>query len=127
MLRLLTEVTDNDAVAANDFLGNAILVDLAEADPLTKLVGIGDLEQLDLVLGAQGLNKAKVLLLLAGLGENTQMGLAAVKSLDTLTETTGEAVVVKGTTEDLNQGGFGVDLTDDGDSLLNNNVNISFC
>lgn len=127
MLGLLTEVTDDDAVAADDFLGNSVLVNLAKANPLTELVGIRDLQELDLVLGTEGLDETKVLLLLAGLGENTEMGLAAVKSLDTLAETTGETVVVERATKDLNQGSLGGDLTNNGgDSFLNNN-NISFC
>lgn len=127
MLGLLTEVTDDDAVAADDFLGNSVLVNLAKANPLTEFVGIRDLQELDLVLGTEGLDETKVLLLLAGLGENTEMGLAAVKSFDTLAETTGETVVVQRATKDLNQGSLGGDLTNNGgDSFLNNN-NISFC
>jgi hypothetical protein len=127
VLRLLTKVTDDDTIAADNLLGNAILVDLAETNPLTKLVGIGDFEELDLVLGTEGLDETEVLFLLAGLGEDTKMGLAAVKSLDTLAETTGETVVVERATKDLDQGSLGGDLTNNGgDSFLNNN-NISFC
>lgn len=127
MLGLLTKVTDNNALALNNLLSNTILVDLAEANPLTELLSAGNLQELDLVLGAEGLNQAEVLLLLAGLGKDTEMGLAAVEGLDALTKTTGKAIVVEGATEDFDQGGLGGDLANDGDNGLLSNNNISFC
>lgn len=126
VLRLLTKVTNNDTVAGDNLLGNSVLVDLAETNPLTELVTIGNLQELDLVFSAQGLDKTDVFLLFAGLGEDTQVGLTAIQGLDGLTETTGKTVVDHGTTEDLDEGGFSGDLSDNGDSLFNGNNDISF-
>lgn len=120
MLRLLSKVTDNDTVATDDVLGNTILVNLAKTNPLTKLLGVRNLEELDLVLGTESLNKTKVFLLLARLSQDTKMGLTAVQGLDTLTDTTGETVVDQGATEDFDEGGLSGDLANDGRDSFNN-------
>lgn len=104
MLGLLSEITDDDTVAGDDLLGDTILVNLAETDPLTKLLSTRNLQELDLMFGAESLDKTDVLLLLTGLSQDTEMGLTAIQSLDGLTDTTGKTVVDHGATEDLNKG-----------------------
>ena len=64
-----------------------------EAGPLAELLAIGDLDQGDLVLGAQGDDELLVGILLAGLVQDTHVCLATVEGLGSLTETTGKAVV----------------------------------
>jgi hypothetical protein len=125
MLRFLSEIANNDTVAGDDLLGNSVLVNLAETNPLTELVTIGNLQELDLVLSAQGLDETDVLLLFAGLSEDTQMGLTAIQGLDGLTETTGKTVVDHGATEDLDEGRFSGDLSNNGNRLFNDDISFS--
>lgn len=127
VLGLLSKVADDDTVATNDVLGNTILIDLAKTNPLTKLLTAGNLDQLDLVLGTEGLDQTGVLGLVAGLSEDTEVSLTAIQGLDGLTDTTGKTIVLQGATEDLNEGGLGGDLTDDDGNGLFDNDNISFC
>ena len=55
-LALGTIVLDNDAGAANNLTGVALLVDLAKTSPLTENLRVTDLNQVDLVFGTEGLN-----------------------------------------------------------------------
>lgn len=124
-LRLFTKVLDNDAGAGNNLTGVTLTVDLAETGPLTELLSIGDLDQVDVVLSAKSLDKLDVLLLSAGLNKDSKMSLTSgggfrvsirmirpstltksyfflpVESLGSLTETTGKTVVDQGATENF--------------------------
>lgn len=92
-LTLDTVVLDDDARATNNLAGVAFTVNLAETGPGSEDLGISDLDQVDLVLGAESLNELDVLSLSAGLNEDAKMGLALVEGLGGLTKTTGETVV----------------------------------
>ena len=70
-----------------------VVVKLTETSPLAELLAIGDLDERDLVLGAQGHDELLVGLLLARLVEDAHVSLAAVEGLGGLTQTTGKAVV----------------------------------
>lgn len=74
-----------------------------EADPLAEHLSIGDLDEGDLVLGAESDNKLLVGLLLATLVEDTHVSLTAVEGLGSLTQTTGKTVVDQGDAEDTLQ------------------------
>jgi hypothetical protein len=76
-LRLFTKVLDNDAGASNDLASVTFTVNLAETGPFTKLLGIGDLNQVDVVLGAKSLDKLDVLLLGTSLDKNSQVSLTS--------------------------------------------------
>ena len=127
LLRLLTPVLDDDARAVDDLAGVALTVEdacrdtrvrtdanrhmrrggrakLTETGPLAELLSIGNLDEGDLVLGAESNDELLVRLLLAGLVEDAHMGLAAVEGLGGLTETAGEAVVHEGQLEDTLEG-----------------------
>lgn len=56
-----TVVGDDDARAADDLAGLALTVDLGETGPLAKDLGVRDLDELDVVLGAEGLDELRVL------------------------------------------------------------------
>lgn len=88
-----TVVGDDDARAADDLAGLALTVNLGETGPLAENLGVGDLDELDVVLSAEGLNELRVLGLGDGLDENTEVSLALVESLGGLAETTGKTVV----------------------------------
>jgi len=130
-LGLLAVVLDDDARAADDLAGDALLVELAEAGPLAEELGVRDLrarvpsesaleretrstegegergthlDEVDLVLGAQGLDELDVLALGARLVEDAEVGLALVEGLGALAEAAGEAVVDEGLLEDLLEG-----------------------
>ena len=60
-LRLLSVVLDDDARAADDLAGVALAVDLSEAGPGAEDLGVRDLDQVDLVLGAESLDELDVL------------------------------------------------------------------
>lgn len=64
-----------------------------ETSPLAELLAIGDLDQGDLVLRAEGDDQLLVGLLLALLVQDTHVSLSSVKSLGGFSETTSETVV----------------------------------
>jgi hypothetical protein len=68
------------------------------------LLSIRNLDQRDLVLGAQSNDQLLVCLLLASLVENTHVCLASVESLGGLTETTGKTIVHQGELENTLEG-----------------------
>ena len=100
-LRLDAVVLDDDARAADDLAGVALTVDLAETSPGAKHLRVSDLDQVDLVLRAEGLDKLDVLGLSARLDEDAQVRLALVKRLRALAETTSETVVDESVLQDL--------------------------
>jgi hypothetical protein len=75
------------------------VVELTETSPLAELLSVGDLDQGDLVLAAKSDDELLVGLLLACLVEHAHVGLATVKGLGGLTETTGKTVVDEGDLE----------------------------
>lgn len=77
---------------------------LTETSPLAELLAIGNLDEGDLVLGAQGDDELLVSLLLAGLVQDTHVSLATVEGLGSLTETAGEAVVHQSQLQDTLEG-----------------------
>lgn len=74
-----------------------------ETDPLAEHLSVRNLDQGDLVLGAQSDNELLVSLLLATLVEDTHVSLTAVESLGGLTETTGKTIVDEGDAQDTLQ------------------------
>ena len=100
-LRLDTVVLDDDARAADDLAGVALTVDLAETGPGTEDLGVTDLDEVDLVLGAEGFDEAEVLCFGAGLDEDAEMGLAFVEGLGGFTETAGKSVVDESVLQNL--------------------------
>ena len=75
-----------------------------KTSPLAELLAIRNLDERDLVLGAQGDDKLLVRLLLARLVQDAHVRLAAVEGLGGLTETTGKTVVDEGELEDALEG-----------------------
>ena len=59
-LRGLLKGSDDNASAANNLPGVSFAVDLAKASPLSQLLGVRDLDALDVVLLAEGLDQASV-------------------------------------------------------------------
>ena len=100
-LTLDTIVLDDDARAANDLAGVALTVDLAETSPGTEQLGVGDLNQVNLVLGAEGLDELDVLGLRARLDEDAQVSLTLVERLGALAQTTSKTVVDEGVLQNL--------------------------
>ena len=72
---------------------------LTKSSPLSKLLSIWNLDQRDLVLGAESDDELLVWLLLTSLVENTHVCLASVEGLGCLSETTGKTIVHKGELE----------------------------
>jgi hypothetical protein len=77
---------------------------LTETSPLAELLAIGNLDQGDLVLGAQGNDELLVRLLLASLVQDAHVGLSSVKGLGCFAETAGETVVDEGELQDSLEG-----------------------
>lgn len=67
---LLSVVADNDAGAANNLSRVSLAIDLAKTSPGAQSLGVGDLKQVDLVLGAESLDQLDVLGLGAGLDKH---------------------------------------------------------
>jgi hypothetical protein len=85
-VRVGPKVLDDDAGAADDLPGGALLVNLAETGHLAELLGLGDLDQVDRVLSAQGLNKLGVGGLRARGGKDAKVSLALVEGLGGLVD-----------------------------------------
>ena len=100
-LRLDAVLLDDDAAAADDFAGVALTVKLAETGPGTEDLSISNLDEVDLVLGAESLNELDVLGLSAGLDENAKVSLALVEGLGALAETASETVVDESVLQNL--------------------------
>jgi hypothetical protein len=77
---------------------------LTETSPLAELLAIGDLDEGDLVLGAQGDDELLIGLLLARLVEHAHVRLSPVESLGSLTETAGKTVVHQRQLQDTLEG-----------------------
>ena len=60
-LGVLTVVLDDDTRAADDLSGVTLTVDLGQTGPLTEGLGVGDLDEVDRVLGTESLNELEVL------------------------------------------------------------------
>lgn len=75
-----------------------------ETGPLAELLAIGNLDERDLVLGAESDNELLVCLLLASLVEHAHVCLATIEGLGSLTETAGETIVDQGKLEDALEG-----------------------
>jgi len=99
LLGLLTPVLNDDARAVDDLAGVTLTVELAKTNPLAEELSIRNLDEGDLVLGAESNDELLVGLLLAALVEDAHVSLAAVESLGSLTETTGKTVVDQGDAE----------------------------
>ena len=95
LLSFLAKVTDNSDRAVDDLLRDAVLVDFAQTGPFAELLAIGDFDEGDVVLGAEGLNQTDVVLFVAAFGQDTQVGVFAVEGFDGFTETAGEPVVAQ--------------------------------
>lgn len=100
LLRLLTPVADDNARAVDDLAGVALAVEHAEAGPLAEHLAVGDLDQRDLVLGAQGDDELLVRLLLARLVQHAHVRLATVEGLGGFAQAAGQAVVDERKLED---------------------------
>ena len=100
-LALGTIILDDDARATNDLTSVTLLVDLAKTSPLTENLGVTDLDQVDLMFSAEGLNQLDVLGFGTGLHQDTQVSLAFIESLGGFTKATGEAIVNEGSLQDL--------------------------
>ena len=126
LLGLLTPVLDDDARAVDDLASVALAVDLAckrkvtlvirdqredcrqslgveltETGPLAELLAVGDLDQRDLVLGAQRHDELLVCLLLASLVEHAHVRLSPIQRLAGFTQTASETVVDESVLQDL--------------------------
>ena len=64
-LALNTVVLDDDARTADDLARVALFVNFAEPSPSTEYLGVGDLDQVDFVFGAESLDELEVLRLRA--------------------------------------------------------------
>ena len=97
--RVLTPLGDNYATTADNLAGITITVKLAETNPFTELLGIGNLDKRNLLLRllAKSLDKLDVRLFGDRVTENTEKGVAGRQGLGSLTKTTSKTVVNKGT------------------------------
>lgn len=99
-MALLTPVSDDDARAVDNLAGIALTVEHAKTSPLAEQLAIGDLDERDLVLGAQSDDEFLVGLFFACLVENTHVRLATIESLGCLAQATGKTIVDESEFED---------------------------
>lgn len=87
LLALLTPVPNNNAAAVDDLSCITLSIQHAETSPFAEHLAIRDLDQRDLVLGAQGNDKFLVCFFLAGFVEDAHVGLATIEGFACFTET----------------------------------------
>ena len=75
-----------------------------KTNPLAEHLSIGNLDERNLVLGAESNNELLVSLLLAALVQDTHVSLTTVQGLSGLAQTTGKSVVDERDTENSLQG-----------------------
>jgi hypothetical protein len=98
---LRTVVLDDNARAAHNLAGVAFSIDLAQSGPCTKDLRVSDLDQVDVVLGAQRDDELDVLGLSASLNKDAKMRLALVECLGSLSKTASKSIVEKSVLQDL--------------------------
>lgn len=92
-LALDTIVLDDDTGAPDDLAWVALLVDFAQAGPRAKYLAVSNLDQVDFVLGTEGLDELDVLGFGACLDEHAEVSLALIQGLGALAQTTREPIV----------------------------------
>lgn len=103
-VRVSTPVADHGARATDDLTSVAFGVKLAQTNPLAKLLGVLNLEQVDLALLAECLNQTKEGGLIAVGGQNAQVGLTTVERLGALAQTTSNTINDNGLLQDFLEG-----------------------
>jgi len=122
---LFSVVLDDDARAAYHAAGLGLLVELAKTDPLSELLGLRHLDQVNVVLSAEGLHKLAISGLIDVLGKDAKVGGALVKGLGALGQSAGQSVVDEGLLENLLQSSEDVhDLGGLGGGSLSDNISI---
>ena len=100
-LALSTVVLDDNARASDDLAGVTLTVDLAKTGPGAEDLGVGNLDEVDLVLSTESLNELDVLGFCARFDEHAKVGLTLVESLSTFTEPTGKTIVNESVLQNL--------------------------
>jgi hypothetical protein len=106
LLALLTPILDDHTRAVNDLARVALTVEHTQTSPLAELLAVGDLDERDLVLGAQGDDELLVGFLLAGLVEHAHVCLATVEGFGGFAQAAGEAVMDESDLEYAYCGGY---------------------
>ncbi len=94
-LALNTVVLDNNARTTNNLTGVALPIDFAKSRPGSEDLGVADLDEVDLVFGAKGLDELDVFRFCTCLDENAKVGLAFVEGFGSLTKAPCETVANK--------------------------------
>lgn len=105
---LFAEVADGDAGALEVLLDGTGTVTLDEASPFGEHVAFGDLDEVDVVLSAEGRDELLVAFLFAVFGEDAQVSGAGVEGAGNLGDTTDEAVDFDGLLDDNAEGLFDI-------------------
>jgi hypothetical protein len=100
LLALLAPVLDDDAGAVDDLASIALTIQDAQAGPFAELLSIGNLDQRDLVLGAQRNNELLVGFFFAGFVEDAHVRLTTIESLGGFAQAAGKTIVDEGDLED---------------------------
>lgn len=90
-LGVFTVVLDGDGGAASDLSGDALLVELALAEPFAEFGSLFDLEKGDVVGLAERGDELLVLGIIAVTSENAEEGLLAIEGLSNFVESLNEA------------------------------------
>jgi len=108
---LAADRLDNCSRAADNLAGNALLVELAEADPLAQELALRDADEGDAALCTERFNKLHIGSLVAVLCQKTEDGTAAIESSYTLAKTARNTVAGTGLFEDSFDGCTEIELS----------------
>ena len=105
---LFAEVADGNAGALEVLLDGTGAVALDEASPFGELFALGNTDEVDVVLSAQGGDELLVAGFLAVVSKDAKVGSAGVEGAGDLGDATDEAVDFDGLLDDDAEGGFNV-------------------
>jgi hypothetical protein len=77
-LGFFSEISDSDTRTTNDLTGVTFTIDLAKTSPFTELLGIRNLDQVDVVFSTESFNQLDVFRFGTRLTENGQMSLTSI-------------------------------------------------
>lgn len=97
LLGVGTPALDNNTRSTNNLSGVTLSVESAQTGPLTKLLGVGDLDQRNLLVWSvtESLNELNDVLLGDRVAQDAKLGFTLSESLGGLSETSGKTIVNK--------------------------------
>jgi hypothetical protein len=94
--RLLTIILHDNTTRSNNLSSISLSIKNTKTRPFSKLLSIGNLDEIDVVFGTESLNELGIRLWIARLGKHSEMSLATIQLESNLRVFEGKRIPVKG-------------------------------